>query len=148
MAQKRLKWLKIEFMAKKSRVSEEYIQEVLKKCDVERLKEARKRQHKQAVDAGKELILLCLWMQAVGTGFQSDLEMDIADFLKAYPEALKEVLAYYNKVKEAPALGKALLKGFSPSLVEGKLMINFFWHSLPDSKLELAVKALKDAGKA
>ena len=130
-------------MAKKKTVSEEYFKEVLEKAKQQMQREEARKHHNQAVQMGKDLVLVVMLFDALGISLKvEDMEVDLAEKLKLkkYPGALKEVLAFYNTVKGVPALARACFRGFQCQPVEGKLLFQFNFETIPDSKLEQAVK--------
>lgn len=128
--------------SKKRAVSDEYLAEVLKKLEAQRQKE----RHKQIVMAGKELVLLCLLLISVGLNIEGDIPASVASLLKDYPEALKEVLAFFEDYGKKPALAKKLIQGFHTNISEGELKIHFLWKTSDPKKLEALAQELDGQG--
>lgn len=128
--------------SKKKAVSDEYLAEVLKKMKAQ----SQKERHKQIVLAGKELVLLCMLLKSVGLGIEGDIPTSVASLLKDYPEALKEVLAFFEDYGKKPAMGKKLIQGFNTSISDGQLKIHFLWKTSDPKKLEALAQELDGQG--
>ncbi len=128
--------------SKKRAVSDEYLAEVLKKMEAQ----SQKERHKQIVLAGKELVLLCMLLKSVGLGIEGDIPASVASLLKNYPEALKEVLAFFEDYGKKPALAKKIIQGFNTTISEGELKIHFLWKTSDPKKLEALAQELAGQG--
>lgn len=128
--------------SKKKAVSDDYLAEVLKKMEAQ----SQKERHKKIVLAGKELVLLCLFLKSVGLIIESDIPTSVASLLKDYPEALKEVLAFIEDYGQKPVLGKKLIQGFNTSISDGQLKIHFLWKTSDLQKMESLAQKLDGQG--
>lgn len=128
-------------MAKKNSF-DSHIESLLAQWDKTQRAKKEREKHKQAVEAGKELAQLCVLLKESGVSVTSDVEVFLAGFLKEYPKAVGEVVAYYQMIKDVPALVKVLISGISCHLAEGRLMIEYQWRSVSDSEVVRLVEAL------
>lgn len=129
--------------SKKKAVSDEYLAKVLKKMEAQ----SQKVRNKQVAQAGEELVLLCMLLKALGLGIDSDIPTSVASLLKDYPEALKEVLAFFEDYGKKPELAKKVIQGFNTSISEGELKIHFLWKTIDPKKLEALAQELDGQGK-
>ena len=112
-------------MAKQKKVSEAYLQELMKKVQAQEKKD----QYRIIVKAGKELALLCLWLKWMIRGSKMSIENDIpaylAQYFEKYPEELKVILGYYEDIKDLDV--SRCFQGFTSRISDGELLVHFLW---------------------
>ncbi len=129
--------------SRESTIPDEYLAEVLKKVDAL----SQKEKQKQMLVAGKELVLLLLFFVSFDIKVENDIPASVAFFLKGYPEALKEALVFYERIKQAPAVTLKLMQGFNPVVYGGKLQIHFNWKTTDLGQLEELAKESAGQGE-
>lgn len=124
------------------KVSEEYLQQVMKRVGAMKMQNGKK----QMLQAGKELVLLCLWVEAVGAKPSTDVPTFLAELFMDYPDELKQILAFYESIKERPSITKGLIQSFSIKIISGELYAHFTWQKMGDEKLADIVRKMKVLG--
>ena len=127
---------------KKRVVSDEYLADVMKKMEAQ----SQKERHKQIVVAGKEVVLSFMLLKSVGLGIEGEITASVASILKDYPEALKEVLAFYEDYGQKPALAKKLIEGLHTNISDGQLKMRFLWKAIDPKKLDALAQELDGQG--
>ena len=128
-------------MAKKKKISpeEEAFQKLLKKAQGDLAATLEKEKSKRVVESGKELVMFLCWLVQMGVADapgEEKVKLWAAQAMQDYPKELKEVLAYYDRLKEYDTRKNFL--GFvcrgKGSFEEGCLWLRIQWKhlDLPD----------------